>query len=60
MIWPSKDTVTIEIPISPAEYGLPDGSSTAVIPIEFLIIKKRDLKKTLDNFEYLKKFVTPI
>jgi hypothetical protein len=60
LIWPTKDTVTIEIPIQPPEFGLPDGNTTSIIPIEFLIIKKRDMKKTFDTFEYLKKFVNTI
>lgn len=60
LIWPVKDTVSIEIPITVAEYGLPDGTATNTIPIEFLLLKRRDMKAVLNEREYLKKFVSPI
>lgn len=60
LIWPPKDTVVVEIPIAPAEYYVTNDTPTTHIPIEFLIIKKRDMKNTYTNMPYLKNFVGPI
>jgi hypothetical protein len=60
LIWPSKDTVTVEIPIAPAQYTLPDGTVTNEIPIEFFICKKREMKTLFTNLAYLKNFVAPV
>lgn len=60
LLWPSKDTVVVEIPIAVPEYSLPDGSGTSHIPLELLIIRKRDMKTIMNNIAYLKNFVAPI
>ena len=44
IIWPTRDVVTIDIPINVGEYTLPDGSTTSGVPVEFMICRKRDWK----------------
>ena len=60
LIWPSKDIVTIDIPIDIPSYSLPDGSSTTNIPLDLVICRKRDMKTLFSNLTYLKSFVSPI
>jgi len=65
LIWPRKDMVTIEIPIRvPDGSANPDGTvSKASIPLEFMIVSKRNMKATLQQNEqlsYLKNFVGPV
>eukprot|EP00347_Sterkiella_histriomuscorum_P010296 403376849 len=59
IIWPSKDQVIVEIPISVPEYALSDGSSTTHVPLELVICRARDIKNFHTNFPYIKKFVAP-
>lgn len=59
LIWPSKDTVTIEMPLDVPEYGLGDGTSTTSVPIELVIVRRRELKTIFETFPYLKNFVSP-
>jgi hypothetical protein len=60
LLWPSKDIVTVDIPISVPDYSLPDGSLTSHIPLELVICRKRDMKSMLTNTPNLKTFVSPI
>jgi hypothetical protein len=60
LIWPSKDIVTIDIPIDVPSYSLPDGSTTNNIPLDIVICRKRDMKTIFSNLAYLKNFVSPI
>lgn len=60
LVWPSKDTVTVEIPIDVPEYTLSDGSTTNLIPLEFVLVKRRELKNIFSTFSYLKNFVSPV
>jgi hypothetical protein len=60
LIWPSKDTVTIEIPIDVPEFTLSDGTSTTNIPLELILVRRRELKNIFSNFAYLKNFVSPV
>ena len=60
LIWPTKDTVTIEMPIEVPEYTLSDGTTSNNIPIELVIVKKREMKNIFSNFAHLKKFVGAI
>jgi len=60
LIWPSKDTVTIEVPIDAPEYTLSDGTSTNLIPLELVLVKRRELKNIFSSFAYLKNFVSPV
>lgn len=59
MIWPKRDMVTIEVPIVIPEYQL-DGVATKHIPLEFMIVRKRNMKSTFSNISYLKNFVGPV
>ena len=47
LIWPRKDMVTIEVPIRVPEYALQDGQSSNSVPLEFMIVRKRNMKATL-------------
>lgn len=60
LIWPTKDTVTIEVPIQLSESNSIEANATSPVPIEFYICKKRDIKKVFENFPYLKNFVAPL
>ncbi|CDW86415.1 UNKNOWN [Stylonychia lemnae] len=60
IIWPKKDQVIVEIPISVGEYPLGDGSSTTKIPIEFVMCRTRDIKNFHNQFPYIKKFIAPL
>ena len=42
------------------DYVLPDGTTTSIIPIEFLICRKRDMKSIFNQYTYLKNFVAPV
>jgi Protein of unknown function (DUF1682) len=59
MIWPKRDMVTIEVPIVIPEYQ-ENGVTTNHIPLEFMIVRKRNMKSTFSNFGYLKNFVGPV
>jgi hypothetical protein len=60
LIWPKRDTVTIEVPIKVPEYMLSDGTVSDHIPLEFIICKKRDMKAMFSTFPYLKNCVGPV
>mmetsp|Transcript_38504 Transcript_38504/g.28350 ORF Transcript_38504/g.28350 Transcript_38504/m.28350 type:complete len:403 (+) Transcript_38504:10-1218(+) len=60
LVWPSKDLVTIDIPISVPEYSLQDGSTTNLIPLDMVICRKRDMKAMYSNFSYMKNFLAPL
>lgn len=60
LLWPSKDTLSIEIPIMVPDYALPDGSVTNAIPLEIIFCKRREMKNIINNFPHLKGFVGPI
>jgi len=60
LIWPKKDHVIIEIPISVSEYALSDGTMTTKIPVELVMCRTRDIKNYHTNFPYIKKFIAPL
>lgn len=63
LIWPRKDMVTIEVPIRVPDFSLQDGQTSNSVPLEFMIVRKRNMKATLqqtDNLAYLKNFVGPV
>ena len=60
MVWTKKDQLHIEIPIKVPEYQLHDGSVTTNIPLEFLIVRRRDIKAAEEQFKHLKNFVAII
>ena len=47
LIWPRKDMVTIEVPIRVSDYQNADGIATNSVPLEFMILKKKNMKPTL-------------
>jgi hypothetical protein len=52
--------VTIEVPVKVPEYIKSDGSSTNSLPLEFMICRRRNMKSVLQQYTYLKNFVTAI
>ncbi len=60
LLWPSKDIVTVEIPINAPDYTLPDGTVSNQIPIDLIICRKRDMKSLYSSNAYMKSFVSPL
>jgi hypothetical protein len=60
MIWPTKDKVIVEIPLSIPEYTLPDGSTSTQIPLELIVCTMKHIKHMHSEHAYLKKFVGPV
>ena len=59
LVWPHRDTVTIDIPIDPANFAMTDATSAHKAPVEFMICRKRDWKNRMTEISYLKQFVAP-
>ena len=63
LVWPKRDQVTIEVPIRVPEYSLGEGAgSSTSVPLEFMIVRKRNLKNlfAVEQYAYLKNFVAPV
>lgn len=58
LIWPSRDAVTIDIPLEPANFSFTDATAVNKTPIEFMICRKRDFKTKFNDMPYLKNFVS--
>lgn len=62
LIWPKKDTVTIEVPIRIPEYTNSEGGVSNSVPVEIMICRKKNMKAILssEQYGYLKNFVGPV
>jgi len=60
LVSPYRDSLIVEVPVQVTPFTLQDGTVSKALPVELMLVKRKEMKNTYTNLPYLKGFVAPI